>query len=124
MRSVVAFCLVLALAGAAFAEEKKDDKKSNKDKLVGVWEVTKGEGAPAGATVEFTKDGKMLMNFKVNDKEVKIEGTYSVDGESIKTSFKVEDKEIKETSKIKKLTDKELVIEDEKGKTEEFKKKK
>jgi uncharacterized protein (TIGR03066 family) len=123
LRSVVACCLVLSLAGLAFAEEKKDDTKSNKDKLVGVWEVTKSEGAPAGSTVEFTKDGKMIVTVKADNKTEKVEGTYTVDGDSIKSNLKVGDKEVKETAKIKKLTDKVLVTEDEKGKTDEFKKK-
>ena len=119
-RTAVAFCAVLALAGSSFAEEKKD---SNKTKLVGVWEVTKSEGAPPGSTVEFTKDGKMIVTMKVDDKPVKVEGTYAVEGDSIKSNLKVNDKEMKETVKIKKLTDKELVTLDEKGKTDEFKKK-
>jgi uncharacterized protein (TIGR03066 family) len=103
---------------AAYGADKKDD---NKTKIVGVWEVVKGE-APKGATMEFTKDGKLKFTVEVEGKKVTVEGTYEVDGESIKTVGKGPDgKEHKETAKIKKLTDKELVIEDEKGKTDEFK---
>ena len=121
LATAVACCLVLALAGSLLAAEK--DAKTNKDKLVGVWEVTKSEGAPAGSTVEFTKDGKMIVTVKADNKTEKVEGTYTVDGDSIKSNLKVGDKEVKETAKIKKLTDKVLVTEDEKGKTDEFKKK-
>jgi uncharacterized protein (TIGR03066 family) len=122
--TAVGCCLVLGLAGAAFAEDKKaDDKATNKEKIVGVWEVTKSESAPAGATVEFTKDGKMIVNVKANDKDVKVEGTYTIDGDNIKSKLKLGDKEKEETVKIKKLTDKELVTVDEKGKIDEFKKK-
>ena len=121
LRSVVACCLVLSLAGSLLAAEK--DAKTNKDKLVGVWEVTKSENAPPGATVEFTKDGKMIVSIKDGDKTIKVEGTFTVDKDSITSVLKVDDKEMKETVTITKLTDKELVVKDAKGKVDEFKKK-
>src|SRR6266849_3201131 len=103
---------------AAYGADKKDD---NKMKIVGVWEVVKGD-APKGTTMEFTKDGKLKFTVEVEGKKITVEGTYEVDGESIKTAGKGPDgKEQKETIKIKKLTEKELVTEDEKGKTDEFK---
>jgi uncharacterized protein (TIGR03066 family) len=95
----------------------------NADKIVGTWEATKGE-MPAGSTVEFTKDGKMKINIKAGGQTVSVEGTYKVDGDKLTTTGKGPDgKEKTETVKIKKLTDKELALEDDKGKTEEFKKK-
>lgn len=103
---------------------KGDDKTehSTHDKLVGTWEVSKGE-MPPGSTVQFTKDGKMKVTMKAGDKTVLAEGTYEVEGMSIKTTQKQGAKEVKETLKIKSLTDKELVTLDEKGMTDEFKKK-
>jgi uncharacterized protein (TIGR03066 family) len=123
LATAVACCLVLALAGPCLAAEK-----TNKDKLVGVWEVTKSENAPAGATVEFTKDGKMIVTIKDGDKTVKVEGTYTLDKDSITSVLKIKDKdnketETKETVTITKLTDKELAVKDSKGKVDEFKKK-
>ncbi len=122
LATAVACGLVLALAGLSLAAEK--DAKTTKDKLVGVWEVTKsGSGAPAGSTLEFAKDGQLIVTIKDGDKTVKVEGTYTADKDSITTVLKEGDKEHKETVKIKKLTDKELAFEDAKGKVDEFKKK-
>jgi uncharacterized protein (TIGR03066 family) len=114
LASLLVFGLTLA-----FGEDKKDD---NKTKIVGVWEGVKGDAK--GATVEFTKDGKIKINLEADGKKITIDGAYEMemDGASIKTTLKGPDgKEHKETMKIKKLTDKELVTEDEKGKEDEFK---
>jgi uncharacterized protein (TIGR03066 family) len=121
--------LVLGLAAAGRAEEKKDDKdKANKDKLVGTWVLEKPEkpkGLPSGATVEFTKDGKVKLTAKVEGRDINLEGTYSVDGDKLKTTSKDQDgKEHTDTDTISKLTDKELVLKN--SKTDEeltFKKK-
>jgi uncharacterized protein (TIGR03066 family) len=110
--------LVLGLT-AAFADDKKDD---NKAKLVGIWEATEGE-APKGATVEFTKDGKLKIAFEADGKKIVIEGTYELDGKSLKTNLKGPDgKERKETMTIEELTDSKLVTKDEKCKVDKFKK--
>ncbi len=112
--SVIMPCFILGLAGCG---------GSNKDKIIGVWEVAKsGSGAPAGATIEFTKDGKMKMTVSMNGKEMSMEGTYSVEGDKLTAT--AGPKGEKDTATIKKLTDSELVIEDSKGKTDELKKKK
>jgi uncharacterized protein (TIGR03066 family) len=98
---------------------------SNKDKIVGTWEVTKSKDAPPGSTLEFTKDGKMKMTATVEGKPVTMEATYTVDGDKITNVMKTPDgKEAKETATITKLTDTELVTKDEKGKIDEFKRKK
>jgi uncharacterized protein (TIGR03066 family) len=124
LATVIACCVVLALAGPSRADTK-DAPKTNKEKIVGVWELSKSEdkNAPVGATVEFTKDGKMIVKFKMEDKAVTIEGTYTIEKDSITSVLKHDDQEMKETVTIKKLTDKELVVVDGKGKTDEFKKK-
>jgi uncharacterized protein (TIGR03066 family) len=98
------------------------DPTKTAGKIVGTWKPTKGE-IPASTTVEFTKNGKMKLNIKAGGRTISLEGTYKVDGDKLTTTGKGPDgKEKTVTVKIKKLTDKELVIEDEKGKTEEFKK--
>jgi uncharacterized protein (TIGR03066 family) len=117
MRILWSFVLCLTIVALPACSGGK-----NADKIVGTWEAVKGE-VPAGSTIEFTKDGKMKLNIKAGGQTISVEGTYKVDGDKLTTTGKGPDgKEKTETVKIKKLTDKELVIEDEKGKTEEFKK--
>lgn len=102
-----------------------EKRASNKDKLVGTWEVTKSKDAPPGATLEFTKDGKVKMTAMVEGKSMTMESTYTVDGDKITNVTKGPDgKEKKEIATITKLTDTELITKDEKGDLDEFKKKK
>jgi uncharacterized protein (TIGR03066 family) len=129
-------CAVVGLAGCASptttsskgpanppatSEPKKE--ASNKEKIIGTWEPTKKEAeAP---TIEFIKDGKMKMTVTVDGKPQTMEAAYTVDGDKITNIMKTPDgKEMKETATITKLTDTELVTKDEKGKIDEFKKKK
>jgi uncharacterized protein (TIGR03066 family) len=123
MRLAMVGCLVLGLAGSANADDKKTDKGTNKDKVIGTWEIVKGT-IPDGSTVEFTKDGKLTIAIKAEGKTVTMEGTYSVDGDKILLTYKQGNMESKETLRIKTLTDTMLVTLDEKDKTDEFKKKK
>jgi uncharacterized protein (TIGR03066 family) len=117
--------LQLALAGLlAFgmtaADEKKDD---NAAKIVGTWELTKGETLPPGTVAEFSKDGKLKLTVKEGDKLVSVEGTYKVDGDSLTVKLKdTNGKNHEETMKLKSLTDKELVTFDDNKKTDTFKK--
>ncbi|HTU18619.1 MAG TPA: lipocalin family protein [Gemmataceae bacterium] len=144
-------CLIIGLAGcgggsstkpASSADSKSKKSKeeakpaaSNKDKIVGTWELTKGGGEmPPGAIIELTKDGKMKISVKDPKGQTQtMDGTYTVDGDKLITGpldkdgkpIKGKDgKEMKDTMTILKLTDTELVTKDEKGKTDEFKKKK
>jgi uncharacterized protein (TIGR03066 family) len=94
----------------------------NAMKLIGVWEVTKSDsGAPKGTTVEFTKDGKMIMKAKFMDKELVINGTYKVKGDTVTAIFSEGGKTKEDPATIKKLTDKELIVVDGKGKIDEYK---
>ena len=114
---------VLGLAGSAGAQEKKDDKKDDKAaKLVGKWELAKGGDLPPGSTLEFAKDGKFGISFKADDKEVKVEGTYKLDGDKLAFKFKFDGKDHDETATVKKLTDDALHVEDKDGQLTEFKK--
>ncbi|MBI3410851.1 MAG: hypothetical protein HY040_21145 [Planctomycetes bacterium] len=106
----------LVLVGAAGTDTAK--------RLVGVWEVTKSDEAPPGATVEFTKDGKIKLRAKVKDMEIKVDGTYEVKKDQIVTKVTFGDKSKTEAHTIKKLTDKELILMDEKVKVEEYKRSK
>jgi uncharacterized protein (TIGR03066 family) len=113
--------LIAATAGtAARADEKADAKK-----LVGTWELTKSGGdLPVGATVEFTKDGKLNVAVKADGQEMKFDGTYTLKDDKLTVKLKVGDMSVEETATVKKLTDDALVIEDKDKKTDEFKKKK
>ena len=125
VRTLLSGLLLVAVVGCGGSSTTKPSEASNKDKIVGTWEVSKGE--PAGGTVDFAKDGKMKMTMKMGDKAMSMDGTYAVEGDNLKVTMKEPDgKESSETMKIAKLTDKELVTEEKKGdktETTEFKKK-
>jgi uncharacterized protein (TIGR03066 family) len=115
--------LALSLAFAAQAQDKEAKKDDSvKAKLVGTWEVESGKGLPKGAKVQFTKDGKVLITHKRDDEERKIEGTYKVDGTTIKIITKRDDKERKLEIKVSKVDDKQLVVQGPKEETLTFKK--
>jgi uncharacterized protein (TIGR03066 family) len=110
--------LGLGLTAAGRADEKKDDK-TNKEKIVGTWVLEKPEtpkNLPPGAVFEFTKDGTLKFSAKVDGKDVHGEGTYSVDGDKLKTAIKDPNGgEQSDTDTITKLTDKEMVIKETKS---------
>ena len=118
MRVLLGMGLVLALAcGVTAADDEKIDAK----KLIGKWEPKdpkKGEAMK----MEFTKDGKLVVTGDLGGKELKLDGTYKVDGNKLSFKLKFMDAEIEETVTITKLTDEEMVGKDKEGKTEAFKK--
>src|SRR5436190_1935433 len=86
MRSVpcaLAAGLAACLAGGlARAEDKTEPTRA--DKLVGSWVVTKapaGLGWVPGTTLEFKKDGKLVIEVKPGAGG--LEGTYTVDGGAV-----------------------------------------
>ena len=114
-----ALFLVLGLVVMAWAADKKD---LDKEKLLGKWECTEGPEHAKGATVEFLKDGKGKVTLKGSDKPEEFK--YEIDGDSVKVTHKnQEGKEVMQAHKIKSLTDKEMVAENEKGEVSKFKKK-
>jgi uncharacterized protein (TIGR03066 family) len=119
--------LRLALVGVlvlGVSVARADDKETT-GKLVGTWEVIKADkGAlPVGSTVEFIKGGKLKVTHKEEGKTVVGEGTYKVESGALKVAVKVEDKEHNVTLQVKTLTDKELVLANDKDQTATFKKK-
>ena len=111
--------VMVAFAGTAKAQD------DNAKKLIGVWVVDKVSGdLPAGSSVEFTKDGKLVAVIKAEGKEIKFEGTYKLEKDKLNVELKVESETIKETVTIKKLTDDALELEDKDKKVDTFKKKK
>jgi len=103
-----------------------DDKVDYAKLIVGKWEVTKADPgtAPPGAIVEFTKDGKMKVTHKEDDKDVSFGGTYKVEGKKVSMKFKIGDDERAKTITITKISDKEMATKDEDDKVVELKRKK
>src|SRR5262245_18617556 len=125
LRLTVAAALAAAVAlTAGVRAEDKEEKKDNAKLLVGTWEVTKSfdKGPAIGATVEFTRDGKVKVKAKVEDKDVQREGTYKVEGDKLTLAMK--DRDSKTILSIKKISDKELVTENDDKKSVELKRKK
>lgn len=117
MRTLIGIGLILVLAcGATAADDKIDAKK-----LIGKWEpknAKKGESM----VMEFTKDGKLIVTGDKGDKEIKIEGTYKLNGDKLSFKMKFGEVDVEETVTITKLTDEEMEGKDKDGKTESFKK--
>jgi uncharacterized protein (TIGR03066 family) len=112
----LASALWLGLVGLAVAEDKDTKDDSIADKLIGRWEAVKGTGLPAGAIVEFRKDGKMTMTVKDKEgKEQKMEATYKVKGKSFDITMKRNDETRTMTIKVTRITDKEMETEGSKG---------
>jgi uncharacterized protein (TIGR03066 family) len=109
-------------AGAGVLANKADE--ANAKKLIGTWEVVKSEQALPGATIEFTNDGKMNMVAELKGKAIKQAGTYKIKGNKILIVQTFGGKEHLETITIQNLTDTALVTRDEKGKVNEFRRKK
>jgi uncharacterized protein (TIGR03066 family) len=112
---VAVLCACVSVACSPGAREGHDNK------LVGVWEQEDGDAK--GSTVEFTGDGKLkVVDFTKGQKIETIDGTYTLDGDTLKIALiHGEEEEKKDSVKITKLTDQELVTEDEKGKVDHFK---
>ena len=125
-----ALCILAAgalIAGLVVSLRAEEEKIDNKALIVGIWELTKvSEGPRDVNTIEFTKDGKFKMKLKGTDgKEFDVDGTYVVEGDKLTAAVKSPVPSEKATATIKKLTDKELVTQnDDGGRVLEFKRKK
>jgi uncharacterized protein (TIGR03066 family) len=117
-------CIGVILIGESAAAAPAP--KANRQKILGVWEVTKSDdGTPAGTTIEFTKDGKMTVKAKVGDETLTLEGIYKLERDKVTLTYREPGgQEMTDTATITKLTDKELILKDDKGKIDEFKRKK
>ncbi|HET6573381.1 MAG TPA: TIGR03066 family protein [Fimbriiglobus sp.] len=128
MRPTAACLLGTALLAlpALSAPIPRADKKTNAEKIVGKWEMTKsGADTPKDTkfVVEFAKDGAMTLRVEPKDGDkFTLKGKYKVDGEKINYEMEEPDGgKKKETLTIKKLTDEELVTVDPDDIKEEFK---
>ena len=115
--AVLGLATLFALAGSA----KADDAA----KLVGKWEVTKSSGeTPVGAIVDFAKGDKMTVMVKLDDKDVKLTGTYKLDGKKLKVNLTFNDQKIEHEFTVAFKGDDELTLEDSDKKVDTLKKKK
>lgn len=118
MKALMAFGLAVLLGTACAAADDDFAKK-----IVGPWVVDKSEELPPGATVDFQKDGKVVISAKDKDKDVRHEGTYKVEKDKLTTKFNFNGKVLEQTDTITKLTDEVLEVTDREKKTSTFKKK-
>jgi len=123
MKTLAAFGIVAALVVGGSARAADDD---NAKKIVGKWELTKSEdpGAPIGAAVEFTKDGKVTIVAKADGKELKLDGTYKIEKDKLITKISFGGKTDEDTDEIVKLTDDTLELRDKDKKITVLKRKK
>jgi uncharacterized protein (TIGR03066 family) len=111
---------VLVLFAVALGLRADAPKKATKDRLVGKWEPM----SERTSVIEFTKDGKVKVTGEKDGKKAEIGGTYALDGDTIQLTMKFPDRgERSHKVKIKELTDKKLITEDEMGRVEEFRRK-
>ena len=110
-RTTVLVVAAFTAALPALADEKKDAKKYDADKLLGSWLAEEGG---MKATMTFAKDGKITIVAAAKDKEVTLVGTYKIEGDKFTISI---GKGPAETETIEKLNDEEFVTKDDKGKT-------
>src|SRR6266436_6581119 len=110
MRVLLAGAIVCLLGAVALADDKKDKKETKSD-----------EGTlPMGTMIEFTKDGKLILSFKVGEQENKMEGTYKLKGDKFDIIFKMGDNEHTDEIIIKKLDETTLSTTNKEGKAVEL----
>ncbi|MCE9563267.1 MAG: TIGR03066 family protein [Planctomycetes bacterium] len=120
MRAFVAAIVVLAFAGFATTEDKKDEKIDVK-KLIGKWERVEPPADKAFKIVlEFADKGKVTMTMTIDKDSEKSDGTYKLDGNKLELMSTDVGKEKKETLTIVKFTDDVLVTKDSRGKEDTF----
>jgi uncharacterized protein (TIGR03066 family) len=123
MRIATALFLCASLGLISGARTIGDGEKDIRGKLLGVWEMMR-DGQPRGITMEFRDDGKVRMTTVIGGRDIKVAGTYEIKGMTIYIKKLIGDEEIKESLKIKRLTDSDLEVVGEGGKTHEFAKEK
>ena len=93
---------------------------------MGKWEATKSpaDALPVGTVVDFDKEGKAHITHDRDGMKNTIDYNYKVESNKFVLEGKFEGNPVKHTVTIKKISDTEMVTEDEKGKVIEFKRKK
>jgi uncharacterized protein (TIGR03066 family) len=113
MLGLAATAVVVALGGTSAGQDAKT--KVDAKLLVGKWTPDE-EAKRDKMIIEFTKDGKLTIGVKFGEKELKIDGTYKVDGDKITVKMSFMGEEKSEVMTVNTLTKTTLVTTDEKGK--------
>jgi uncharacterized protein (TIGR03066 family) len=116
-----------AVVGLFAAVAGADDKKGDYAKLiVGKWEITKSHenGPPPGATIEFTKDGKLHIAFEKDGNKVERKAAYKVTGDKFTITHSDGGQEQTVEITIKKLDETTLAVANPEGKESEMTRKK
>ncbi len=116
-------CGCALLLGLGQAAEKKDDKAIDTTKLLGTWEVLKSDDYPVLSTAEFKKK-RLFRTYFLKGATTQMVFNYTLDGNKVTTTIDTGGKATVKTMTIQTLTDKSLILVDDKGKTEEFRRKK
>ncbi len=98
---VVAACLAVAADNYA-------------KKIIGKWD-TRTQEQPVGATMEFFKNGKMRIRFGSGAGTVSYSGTYKIEDDKLSMTLNMGGQNKTDTSTIKKLSDRELHLQDASG---------
>ncbi len=96
---------MLVFTAGLSADDKKEEKLDAK-KLVGKWEPA--EKKEAGIVIEFVKGGKVAITAKANGMDIKVDGTWKLNGNKLDLALAFGGKEKSETLTVLKLTDEEL----------------
>ena len=129
MPILVAMCGVLLTGGLNAAPVPKAKDKTTEEKLIGKWKLVKTDtNLPEDFDFVIDYKAKGAMSFIQTPKEkdskpIVYEGKYKIlEGDKIEWTINEGGNERGETSKIKKLTDDRLILEDPEGIKEEFEK--
>jgi uncharacterized protein (TIGR03066 family) len=113
---------LLALTLASPAQDKKDDPQADAKKLLGKWKLTKIEPGelPEGQSIVLeVEKGKFKIIVTQGDVKDINEGTWKFDAKKIAIEFtEGSRKGMKQTDTVKEVTEKKLVLVDEREMTE------
>ena len=115
IRLTLAGLLLLTLAALAGAQDKGKTKDAVKGKLIGTWEVVKGKEVGKGDRLQFSKDGKVVVTFKMGAKDAREEATFTVTGNTLTLKAKRGAEERTRKIKIVSIGDRELILEGPRG---------
>jgi uncharacterized protein (TIGR03066 family) len=112
----------LALLGVSACSSGRE--ATNAEKIVGTWKVSKpAQGTPPDTILEFTRDGRLIWSATVNDRLMRIEGKYRVEGDVFHATRDIGGVEERRKIKIKTLSDTTLVTVVPEGTVDEYQRK-